>query len=868
MTTILCLVLSVAPVSVAPAAADSPLVIVPQVRAVRAVQPLVIDGRLDDPIWRTADRVTGFLQRDPLEGTTPSESTVVFVAYDDAAIYIGARLYDAHADSIVGRLGRRDDDANSDRFNVYLDPYHDRRSGVYFGVDAAGTLYDGVLLNDDWDDNSWDGVWDGHVQVDSLGWTAELRIPYSQLRFHAAPQYVWGINFSRDIARRHERDYLVYTPKNGSGFVSRFPELVGITDVTPPPRMEILPYTRARAEFSPHAVGDPFHDGSALSPDAGVDAKFGIGSNLTLNATVNPDFGQVEVDPAVVNLSDVETFFQEKRPFFIEGSSIFNFGRGGSNNYWGFNWGDPDFFYTRRIGRAPQGSLPSAAFADVPSGSHILGALKLTGKAGSSWNVGALSALTSREFARLADTTGARFRAEVEPLASYTVVRAQKEFPDGRQGLGFMTTFSARRFADQSLRDSISTGATALGMDGWTFLDHSKTWVVTGWLGATQVRGSTSRITSLQQNAQRYMQRPDARNFHLDSSATSLTGWAGRVYLNKQKGNWSSNSAIGVISPGFDVNDLGFLWRSGIINTHVQAGYSWTKPGKVFRSANTGGALFRSWDWDGDVTWTGVFQYGNLQLLNYYELGWSLAYNPQTMNDRRTRGGPLSLNRPGYQIDVYGNTDGRKAVVVSLSAGTYQSVQDYSSYLSASLSLRPASNVSLSVGPQYSWERTPVQYVSQYADSTAPLTFGNRYVFTGLAVNELSASIRLNWTFTPKLSLQFYGQPLISAGAYSDYKALARPKTFAFDRWNDGTSSFDSTTFTPPTPDFNFKSLRGNAVLRWEYLPGSTLYLVWTQSREDVENTGAFRFGPSISRLTRSRPDNIFMVKFTYWWTP
>lgn len=833
----------------------------------RAGQPLVVDGRLDDPVWRTAERVTGFLQRDPLEGTAASESTVVYVAYDDAAIYIGARMYDAHPDSIVGRLGRRDDYANSDRFNVFLDPYHDRRSGVYFGVDAAGTLYDGVLLNDDWDDDSWDGVWDGHVQIDSLGWTAELRVPYSQLRFHAAPQYVWGVNFSRDIARRHERDYLVYTPKNGSGFVSRFPELVGITAVTPPPRLEVLPYTRARAEFSPHAAGDPFHDGSAMSPDAGVDAKLGIGSNLTLNATVNPDFGQVEVDPAVVNLSDVETFFQEKRPFFIEGSSIFNFGRGGSNNYWGFNWGDPDFFYTRRIGRAPQGSLPPADFADVPSGSHILGALKLTGKMGSSWNIGALSALTSREFAQV-DSGTARFRAEVEPLASYTVARVQKEFPDGRQGLGLMTTLSARRFDDPRLRDEISSGATAVGMDGWTFLDRNKTWVVTGWFGASDVRGTAARITALQGNSQRYMQRPDARSFHVDSAATSLAGWGARVYLNKQKGNWSSNSAIGAISPGFDVNDLGFLWRAGLVNAHVQAGYSWTKPGKVLRSANTGGALFRSWDWDGDVTWTGVFQYGNLQLLNYYEFGWNLAYNPETMNDRRTRGGPLSINRPGYQADVYANSDGRKSVVVSLSTGTYQSEQDHSAYVGASLQLRPASNVSLSIGPQYSWERTPVQYVTQYADPTATQTFGNRYVFAGLVANELSASLRLNWTFTPKLSLQFYGQPLISAGAYSDYKALARPKSFAFDHWNDGTSTFDSTTFTPPGDDFNFKSLRGNAVLRWEYLPGSTFYLVWTQSRVDVENTGAFRFGPSLSRLTRSRPDNIFMVKFTYWWTP
>jgi hypothetical protein len=853
-----------APVRVA---VDSPLTTVAQIRAVRAAQPAVIDGRLDDPIWRSAERVSGFVQRDPTEGAAASESTVVYVAYDDAAIYIGARMFDHHPDSIVARLGRRDAYANSDRFNVFLDPYHDRRSGVYFGVDAAGTLYDGVLMNDDWDDDSWDGVWDGRVRIDSLGWTAELRIPYSQLRFRAAPENVWGVNFSRDLARRHERDFIVYTPKNGSGFVSRFPELVGLANLTPPPRVEILPYTRARAEFSPHAAGDPFHDGSAMSPDAGVDAKFGLGSNLTLNATVNPDFGQVEVDPAVVNLSDVETFFQEKRPFFIEGSSMFNFGRGGSNNYWGFNWGDPQFFYTRRIGRGPQGSVPSVDYMDFPAGTHILGALKLTGKVGSSWNVGGLSAVTSREYAQL-DSGNYQFRSEVEPLASYTVLRAQKEFPDGRQGLGFISTIAARRFDDPRLRDDVVSGSTAGGIDGWTFLDKNKTWVVTGWMGATNVRGSTTRISALQQDAQHYYQRPDAQNFHLDPSATSLAGWAGRVYLNKQKGNWSSNSAIGAISPGFDVNDMGFLWRAGVINAHVQAGYSWTKPGKVIRSANTGGALFRSWDWDGDVTWTGVFQYGNVTLLNYFQFGWDAAYNPQTLNDRRTRGGPLSINRPGSQLDVYANTDSRKSVVVNLSAGTYQSEQDRSTYVMTSLQLRPASNVSVSVGPMYSVETTPIQYVTQYADSTATLTFGNRYVFAGLRAKELSASIRLNWTFNPKLSLQFYGQPLISAGAYSDFKALARPRSFAWNHWNDGTSTFDSTTFTPSNPDFNFKSLRGNAVLRWEYLPGSTIYLVWTQSREDVENNGSFNFGPSLRRLTLGRPDNIFMVKVTYWWNP
>src|SRR5205807_2129331 len=464
-------------------APDSSAVAPQQVRATRLVRPIVIDGVLHDGMWEGAERVTGFLQRDPNEGMAPTESTYVYVAYDDAALYIGARLFDTHPDSIVARLGRRDAQTNSDAFTVYIDPYHDGRSGYYFAINAAGTLSDGTLYNDEWDDNSWDGVWEGKVSRDSLGWTAELRIPYSQLRFIQKPQYVWGINFRRDIARKNERDYLVYTPKNGSGFVSRFVDLVGIERVTPPPRLEVLPYTTGKAELSSRTPGNPFNDGSKLTPGIGADARIGLGPNLTLNATVNPDFGQVEVDPAVVNLSDAETFFQEKRPFFIEGASIFNFGRGGARNYWGFNWAEPRFFYSRRIGRAPQGSVPS---------------------------------------------------------------------------------------------DDVNAHSLAWGADGWTFLDHDKRWVVTGWVGASRIDGSAARITAVQENPRHYFQQPDAGHVRVDSTATSLTGWAARVYVNKQKGNWFSNSAIGVIAPGFDVHDLGFLWRTGVINMHVGAGYDWT----------------------------------------------------------------------------------------------------------------------------------------------------------------------------------------------------------------------------------------------------------------------------------------------------
>jgi hypothetical protein len=858
MTTTLAFCLVLAAVQPPAVPVDSPATAPQQVRAVRLGQPLTIDGFLLEPLWQTAERVTGFLQRDPTEGAAASESTVVYIAYDDAALYVAARLYDAHPDSIVARLARRDQGTNSDRFTVYIDPYHDKRSGFYFGITAAGTLHDGTLFNDEWDDDSWDGVWEGKVSRDSLGWTAELRIPYSQLRFVKQTQYVWGINFRRDIARRNEFDFLVYTPKNGSGFVSRFPDLVGIERIEPPRRLEVMPYVTTRAAFTPHAAGDPFNDGSQLSPGVGADARIGLGSNLTLNATVNPDFGQVEVDPAVVNLSDVETFFSEKRPFFVDGSSVFDFGRGGQRNSWGFNWPGPSFFYSRRIGRSLGAGAPAGGYADGPDGAHILGALKLTGKVAGSWNVGGLTAVTARERATLVDSLGARWTQEIEPLAGYGAYRAQKEFHKGRQGLGFLSTVAVRGFDDAVLRDARNSSSLILGADGWTFLDSSKTWVTTGWVGASRIAGTRARMTAVQQNSTHYFQQPDAQNIAVDTAATSLDGMAARFTLAKQRGNTFVNSAFGFISPGFDLNDLGFLSRTGIVNMHLGGGRTWTKPGKVFRYAEAGGALFRNYDWDGNINWSGVFHFGYVQFHNYYWINWNTAYNPWTVNNRRTRGGPLTLSPPGYQLGIDAGTDSRKTFTFGAGAGTYyRSRQDVEWWSYANVQYRPAANVSMTVGPNFSKAKNPLQYVDAIPDTAATATYGAQYVFARLRQTELSAGIRLNWTYSPTLSLQLYAQPLISAGKYDDFKQLARPRS------NDYTAAA-----APYNPDFNFKSLRGNAVLRWEYLPGSTLFFVWAQSRSDFEDVGDFQFGSSMRRMFRAPAENIFMVKATYWWNP
>jgi hypothetical protein len=877
----------------APLAVDSPPPAPPgpqQVRAIRLSgdQSITIDGMLREALWQSAERISAFTQRDPNEGAMPSESTVVYIAYDDAALYIGARLYDSHPDSIVARLARRDQGTSSDRFQVFIDPYHDKRSGFYFGISAAGTLYDGTLFNDEWDDDSWDGVWEGKVTRDELGWVAEMRIPYSQLRFVRQQQYVWGINFRRDIARKNEFDFIAYTPKNGSGFVSRFPDLIGIERITPPRRIEVMPYTTGKAEFTHRPAGDPFNDGSRFSPGFGADARIGLGSNLTLNATVNPDFGQVEVDPAVVNLSDVETFFSEKRPFFVEGSSIFDFGFGGQRNFWGFNWSGPQFFYSRRIGRSlGLPGAPAGGYVDGPSGAHILGALKLTGKVAGSWNVGGLTAVTAREHATLQDGGGSRWDQEVEPLTAYGVYRVQKEFDKGRQGLGFISTVAARRFDDPALRDARNGSSTVLGTDGWVFLDSSKTWVTTGWLAGSRITGSRARISAVQQNPTHYFQKPDASSVEVDPNATSLSGMAGRLTLAKQRGNTFVNSAFGFTSPGFEVNDLGFHSRTGYLNAHLGGGRTWTKPGKVFRYAETGGALFRTYDWDGNINWSGVFNFGYVQFHNYYWVNWNLAYNPWTVDNRRTRGGPLVTLPPGYQFGVDAGSDSRKTFMVGFGSGTYIRASDDVDWWSyANLQYRPAPNVAVSVGPNLSGAINPRQYVGGFADSTATATFGNRYVFGRLHQTELSAGIRLNWTYSPTLSLQLYAQPLISAGRYDQFRELARPRSNGYNQYGrdnnssiafvDSTNSYEvdpdgggpAQALSFGKPDFNFKSLRGNAVLRWEYMPGSTLYFVWTQSRSDFEDVGDFRFGSSLGRMLRAPAENIFMIKATYWWNP
>jgi hypothetical protein len=855
-----------------------------QIRAERALQPIQIDGVLSESIWQRPG-LTDFKMKRPVEGIAPSQRTEVWVAFDDAAIYVAARMHDTAPDSIMRVLGRRDFDVTADWFCFYADPYHDKHTGYYFAVSAVGSLQDGTLYNDDWNDDSWDGVWEAKTSIDSQGWSAELRIPYSQLRFIEMPSYVWGVNFRRSIGRTSERDQVVYTPNKESGFVSRFIELNGIENITPPRQAELLPYFTSRAEYLQHSPNDPFNNGSRYLPGIGADLKVALTSNLTLNGTLNPDFGQVEVDPAVVNLSDVESYFQEKRPFFVEGSNTFSFGQGGSNSNWGFNWGNPTFFYTRRIGRSPQGSLPGYDYADVPLGTHILGAGKVTGKIGDNWNFGTVHALTSREFAKI-QLAGARSEVEVEPMAYYGIARLQKDFNDGRQGFGVIATNTTRVFDDNHLRDEINSNAITGGVDGWTFLDDDKVYVVNGWVGFSRIEGNSARMIALQRNSRHYFQRPDANYLSVDSNATSMNGFGGRIALNKQKGQWMLNMAIGALDPGLDVNDMGFQWRNDVINYHIAGGYKWTDPTPYYNSARVQGALFESRDFGNRAIWHGIWTNGRIEFPNFWSSFVGFTYNPSSLDTRATRGGPAQLNPLGREFFGGVSSDSRKPVMAELNWFSYFGGGGEQYNLNLSLEIKPAPNVNIGFGPGWSRNMSSAQWVTSYADPTAVAMYGNRYVYADFDQTTISADVRLNWTFSPQLSLQLFMQPLVSSGKYTNFKHFLTPGTFDFETYGKGTStvaflpgqngnsdSYDvdadgagaSPTVNIGKPDFNFTSLRGNAVLRWEYRPGSAIYFVWTQSRADNINDGEFQLKPSFDRMFTAKPDNIFMVKFTYW---
>lgn len=823
-------------------------------RAVPVSGEVLIDGRLDEPAWQRAPVAAGFVQQRPTPGAPASEATEVRVLFDSHSLYVGMRMFDSAPDSIAAQLGRRDAaDLHADWAHVLIDSYLDRRTAFRFAVNPAGVKMDLMHFDDVREDLSWNAVWEVATHIDSLGWTAEFRIPFSQLRFTLPDngEMVWGINFVRDIARRNERSFWSPVPPGTSRMVSLAGELHGLQIARTPARLELLPYTALRLDAAPVTAGDPFSSPLRGGANAGLDLMYGLGPNLTLNATINPDFGQVDVDPAVVNLTAFETFFPERRPFFLERADLFRFdlnigGEGGSDM----------LFYSRRIGRAPRAGLPEAAvFSDVPSGSRILGAAKVTGRL-NGWNVGFLNALSENVVARYVDAGGDQHRIAVEPLTNFAVARLARDYRDGTSGIGLMATAVNRSITEAHL-GFLPSAAYAVGFHGRHRFWNNQ-WLVEGTVAGSAVSGSELAIARLQRSPARYFQRPDAEHVRFDPTRTTLSGGMARLQLARVEGRWRGGTILLASTPGFEVNDVGFQQATDLTVAGVYAGRLEFRPGAVFRTWNLFANTFGAWTFGGEPVHRAVGVSGGFELLSGWGGGGGIEARWPTLSMAALRGGPALLRSRLTDFRFHVFSDRRQPLRVTLMANgqANHEVGGGRIQISPSVTLRPAPWLSASAGPSIAWNRDHAQYVATLRPAdAAPI-----YLHGRLDQTTLSLSARLNVTFTPDLTLEFFAQPFVSAGAYSEFTYVADPRARTFQE-----------RFAPygghvRDPSFNIRSFRGNAVLRWEYRPGSALFLVWQQQRSAFEPHGEFRFGRDFLDALTAPGQHIFLAKATFWW--
>ena len=853
----------------------------PAALAARRDGPVQIDGRLDEPAWGAATPVTDFRQIDPNEGQLTTERTEARILIDDDAIYVGIRLYDREPQAIMAQLARRDEPIDGDLVEVTFDSYHDHLSGFIFRLSPLGARRDAAVSPNGNQDNSWDAVWDGSATMDSLGWSAEFRIPLSQLRYDPSQlEHSWGLQLSRKIARKAELTFFAFTPKAEQQGVNRYGHLVGLGRLPSRRRLELVPYALAKNEHPGVAVGDPFRTRNDVVVGGGLDIKYGITSNLTLDATFNPDFGQVEVDPAVVNLSAFETFFPERRPFFIEGSSIFRFGamrtQNTSNGY--------TFLHSRRIGRSPQRSLsgPDFNFVDMPLETTIAAAAKVTGRTAGGWSVGLLDATTMREEARFRDAAGADQRTTVEPRTNYFMGRVKRDLNQGNTTLGVAATAVNRDLDDPALEERFRSAAYVGGFD-WNHAWSNRGWAFDGAFLTSHNRGSPAAIDALQLSSARYYQRPDREGYRRAPTKTSLTGYLGELTFAKLSGlHWRGSVSYQEYSPGFEINEAGFLGSTDMRSVTPLIYYTETAPGRRFRSWSQFLFWNPTWNFDGDLTYNGVGSITFFELPNFWQGNLRLDWRPPAFDPRLTRGGPVARVVSGGGVNAEIASDRRKPHTAGVfGSHNWNAAGGSEQSIGAFISLRPATTVRLTLHPQYSRNRSVAQYVTQVSDPTATETFGGRYVFAALDGHEVSMVTRLDWTFTPELSLQLFVQPLISAADFRDYKEFTRPRQFEFAVYGReaGTITQDASgeytvdpdgpgaaaTFTFEDEDFNTRALRGNAVLRWEYRPGSALFVVWQQSRSGSISSGEFDFGRDVGDLWSARPENVFVVKGTWW---
>ncbi len=816
-----------------------------QARATRVADGAIrLDGRLDEDAWRTAVPLTEFVQKEPDEGAPPTDRMDVRFVYDDAALYVGARMYSTAP--IQAPMGRRDEGDQAEHLLVSLDTYLDRRTASTFGVTATGVRLDHYYgSDDDWNsDETFNPVWVARTSVEEQGWTAELWIPFSQLRFNDRNPQTWGLNIRRWVPSRNEEVYWAPVTRTDERWASLFGDLHGIEGVRPRRRIELLPYVASAARMiGDRDPGNPFSHAADVDGRVGVDFKMGLGSNLTLEATVNPDFGQVEADPAEVNLSAFETFFSERRPLFVEGANLLT---GNVNNY----------FYSRRIGAAPLGRA-GADFVDYPGTTTILGAAKLTGRLASGTSIGMLGAVTGEESARTF-TAGQLGRVTVAPRTAYGVARVEQEFGPPGSTVGFMATTVNRQLSPGHPLTSLLTrnAFTFSGDSVLRFGDYE----MQGYLGVTHVDGEPGAILRLQRSSARYFQRPDVGYVRIDPARLSMSGAKGGIAIERQNGrHWLWEADASFETPDFETNDIGRLTTGDGRQVNAQVEYRETQPGRWYREYAVVLRHGQEWNFGGDRQSGDASAEVRLTWPNFWQTEWNTVLEGRSQNMRLTRGGP-SMEQPRWwrsSVEIESSDGSQTQGSVSVD---YARSEDGGVNLEAraGVTVRPGPRWRLSVTPSYERAVDTQQYVTTLAGGR-PATFGSRYVFGHIDRSTYSTRVRLNYTFKPDLNLDFYGEPFAASGRYDSFGELAAAR---------------SRRLMPIDPaaignrDFTVRSFRSNLVLRWEWRAGSTLYLVWQQDRE-TEDTLRRRASPrDMFGSLSAGGDNFFAVKASFWFSP
>jgi hypothetical protein len=822
--------------------------------AVRRTSPITIDGTLDEALWASAPHQGSFVQRFPKDGAKPSCETEFAVLYDDHALYVGVWAHDHDPSKIRRLLTRRDVDALADVIAVGIDSYHDRRTAYVFQLNAAGVQRDMMMFDDSASDDTWDAVWTADVAVGSDGWTAELRIPLNQLRFSSDDRQEWGFQVVRMIARDQEQSAWSPWPRATNGVVSRFGIVDGIEHLAPSRRLELLPYASGGVAQTPVEAGDPINDHTSPTGNIGLDLKYGLGPAFTLSATINPDFGQVEADPSQVNLSANELFFAEKRPFFVEGVDLFKLPIGSSDNQM------EGAFYSRRIGAAPPEPDTDYDYIDAPSSTTIYGAMKLTGKTKRGWSVGLLDAVTGEESATIADSAGMR-TTMVAPLTNYAVGRIKRDLRDGKTSIGASMTAVNRSLDDMSLAAALHDQAYTGGLQ----LQHR--WAENKWemnvsTVGSWVHGSRDAIADTQEDTVHLFQRPDAGHLTFDNTRTSLAGmgltWAvGRSGETKHV-RWAQGGDLR--TPGLELNDAGFQFYADRLENWLWTEYRDEEPTDRVLNWRASTVLFAQNTFEPELVTYGFNADINAQLASYWSFfaGTNVqfpGYDPIAL-----RGGPALRTNTRIAGRTGFSSDSRKIVRADFSVDGVRDPTADSMAVSVNVgaTIQARSNVDIFVGPSW-YERTdPMQYIDQIDDSAgAP-----HYVFGRIRQTTAAMTMRVNWTFSPRLSFQGYAQPFVAAGHYDRLVDVDHPRAAHFeDRFTPLTGT---ESFSVDDPDFNIGELRSTLVLRWEYRPGSTVFAIWSHGQSS-ERDSRFSLGSDLGSLVRGDSENIVMVKANYW---